>query len=768
MDNNSAHSNTSVISFDPQTGRASLPPKFDTMTGKPLAPPQNFDPMTGERITPPQNFDPMTGEKIAPPQNFDPMTGERIAPPQNFDPMTGERLAPAPKFDMMTGQPISPSHQPSVPLPQVQTAPQQPSNNEFFVGINLLSKIGVIFIIIGVMAFSAVSEDFLSPAFRTVIIFALGAFMAILGEVFYRLKSVIFARALTIGGIAELMISVLIGQSSFCTLNDVATLIIGAVIAAGGLALGIRYNSQTITAVTAVVGFFPSFALCYQNFTAELAVSLVFILLFQTALVILCQKKNWQVPIFLSIGANLFLSVTCAVVIDPNEAVSMTALLIILSAYSLASAAAYIAPIIADSYKNFGSRTACSLTRFILVNSLALLFCFSILADSHQMAFGFITLSLAVVYFVLAAVFKKLLDSCSLMKILMNTAISLLCISIFAIFSGDLVYIIFHICAAGLLIAGFITNIRFVKNWGFITCGFAQFYFMFICLGGIESTAYIYQYAVNALIWLIIVTVLAMRSTKGSGFKAFSIAAMFNLAFMGNYMVLRLVGWLENTDLIDNGGFVIAFLSFALVWMITALITGKLRFLDNTRYIVSIIMYSIAIFTLFLTNLTSPLADVSGEIVFVVFSMAVNVISVLAAFDMALNIKGLAPKFARAIAMAVSLYAMFSITFALGANEIVSFTNCFISIFYLLIAVIWIVLGFVRRFPLMRRFGLALTLLSAAKLFLLDFAGTDDVGRTLMFILFGIVLLIVSCIYAVFEKKIRAQEALEKQQNISQ
>ena len=122
----------------------------------------------------------------------------------------------------------------------------------------------------------------------------------------------------------------------------------------------------------------------------------------------------------------------------------------------------------------------------------------------------------------------------------------------------------------------------------------------------------------------------------------------------------------------------------------------------------------------------------------------------------------LAPKFARAVGLVVTIYAMFSVTAVLGANKILAFTSCIISIFYLVVAVVWIIWGFLRDFPLMRRFGLALTLLASGKLFLFDFAGIDDMARTGMFILFGIILLAVSFIYAVFERKLKKQAGEER------
>ena len=93
----------------------------------------------------------------------------------------------------------------------------------------------------------------------------------------------------------------------------------------------------------------------------------------------------------------------------------------------------------------------------------------------------------------------------------------------------------------------------------------------------------------------------------------------------------------------------------------------------------------------------------------------------------------------------------------LGTNGWVAFTSCLIRILYILVAVFWIALGFARNKPLTRRFGLALTLLASAKLFLFDFSEINAMGRTLMFIGFGITLLAISFVYGYFEMKAKKQ-----------
>ena len=195
----------------------------------------------------------------------------------------------------------------------------------------------------------------------------------------------------------------------------------------------------------------------------------------------------------------------------------------------------------------------------------------------------------------------------------------------------------------------------------------------------------------------------------------------------------------------------------AAMWMILGFVAGKLMFLRKGASAgASLALYSFGMCMLLAANFTAVRSG--GGIAAVIAYCAVNIASVLAALDMALRIKSLAPKFARAVGLATSFYGLMTITVVLGVNGWAAFTSCVISIAYLLTAAAWIGIGFAKRNALLRRFGLALALFSSAKLFLFDFSGMDAVGRTLMFIGFGVTLLAISFTYGCFEKRLYDRE----------
>ncbi len=656
------------------------------------------------------------------------------------------------------------TNQPQQPMYSAYTAaPPQVSKRESFIGINLLSKIGVIFIIIGVIAFSAVSEDFLAPGIRTAIIFALGLVMTGLGEVFYRTSSVIFARALTIGGIGELAVSILIGYFEYESLNEIFCLIICAVLAAGGLLLSIRYRSQTIMAVSAVCGFIPCFASIHSE--GAMFATMLYLLLFQTAALILCTKKDWYITPFLIVFSNFIICIAFyAVMQDMFDKVASG---LIATAYVVISTLIPIVCSLVDSLKNAGSMNAYDMASFISSAVIQLLLSFIFLAISDTIiGFGFLALFVGCAYLAVSAVAKTTFDRCPLLTTLLNSALICLCCAVPCIFPVELMYVMFHLYAATLFVIGSLKDIKLIRTWGIVTCAVSEYIFVNFCIINIGDDIFMLQFGINALLWLIIMTVQAMRGSRGAGMTAYSIMAILNAVVYLLYMILRLIILLEDEAvLLSTGEDMTIFMLFsAFVWIAAGFIVGKLKFLGKAAPVTSIVFYGLSLSGLGITNLISCISSPAANMLCMVTSIVVNLLSVAAVLDITMTVSALSPKFAKFTGLIVSMYALFCTTFTLGANDIVAFTNCIISIIYLAAAIAWIIWGFVRRNAVLRRFGLALALLASAKLFLLDFMGIGAVGRTLMFISFGVVLLAISFIYAIFESRLKKQTQAEQQQ----
>jgi hypothetical protein len=105
----------------------------------------------------------------------------------------------------------------------------------------------------------------------------------------------------------------------------------------------------------------------------------------------------------------------------------------------------------------------------------------------------------------------------------------------------------------------------------------------------------------------------------------------------------------------------------------------------------------------------------------------------------------------------VSIYLVIILTQNLIIQYELNFTNFAISIIYILLAFSWIVFGFIKRYSFIRRFGLGLSFLAMAKLFLLDLSILTEGYRIISYFAFGIILIAISFVYQYFNKKLEVK-----------
>ena len=233
-------------------------------------------------------------------------------------------------------------------------------------------------------------------------------------------------------------------------------------------------------------------------------------------------------------------------------------------------------------------------------------------------------------------------------------------------------------------------------------------------------------------------------------------AALFNVMFFLTYAAgTHLIPALGKALALEKGEQeLFAVILKAALWLAGGFAAGKLSFMKKHANILSIMFYIFGMFWLLDVNIRTGISQ-NASAAAVVLSVVINVISVLAVLDIVKRAESAVGKATQSLALIVSAYSLLMITIVLGTNKWVAFTSCIISIIYIAVAVFWIVLGFIKAKPLTRRFGLALILLASAKLCFFDFPNIGEMGRTLLFIGFGITLLAVSFAYGYLENRAR-------------
>ena len=632
------------------------------------------------------------------------------------------------------------------------------TRGELFVGANLIGKIGAVFIIAGVIAFSAASNGYIRDGVRMAMVFAAGIIMLAVGELFFRKGSKTFSSALVFGGVAELFIGGLAGYHGLKVLNDY-TIIIAAVCAAIiGIFLSLRYKSQALLAVTLIFSALPVFIDGFFG-SRSAVIPFLTVAVYYTAVHCACavisRRYNYTAANFIGLSAAVIETVFILVALLFGTRFDNRSAMIFSTVFIGCAAVIYSSAPLLNAFEDGGQMSASDKAQFITIQSFAFGFAQIFLFFGAGERVTGIVFAVLAVFSILLAVFAALrFDfNCGLCSVLTNIALAALTIGIIDLFNVNVFrYIAVHVFGAALLITGTVTKRNILKNWGFALLVFAELLFM--ALSPVMSRNVdekICLFIVNITVWLAVMILFIMLGKhKTTSFRAYSTAVLANIGILLQNIIITVIAESSNFggDLPKRA--YILMLS-AMLWFTLGFLTGKIKYMKRWGTVSSFCFYGLGLLQLFLANVQNQLAySVTVlKVPSIAVTVVVNAVSILFVLDLVLKINSMAPKFSIASGLIISAYSLITLIVTLGTNNFVQFTSFIISIICIAAAIAWIVFGFIKRSALLRRFGLALVLLASAKLFLFDFRGINPVGRTLLFIGFGITLLAISFVYGI-------------------
>lgn len=641
------------------------------------------------------------------------------------------------------------------------------SNGEIFVGLNILSKIGVIFILIGVIAFSATSGEYLNNFVRIALVFSIGVIMLVSGELFYRKRSVVFANALIYGGTAELFISALIGKLGFQVFSAEAVQLVGLAAAAVGFLLSVRYKSQALAITATVFAALPIF-------TADSATSIFIgagcLVMINCAAAVIAHRNEYSA---LNITGSCFVFFEALILLPKcieclDKSIRLSVVLTVV--FIFCAGFVYISGALVNAAQSGGAMSASETAITVFIQSVLILFT----NISFYFTFGKITaliamIVLAVIYLLCVFGFSlKFTTKCAASNLFINLLLATVSFSILTLVENTANYYAMHGFAAVVLTAGIFIDRKMLRNWGYALLGIAEFDFLIqiIIINFLRifpNKLYAEKvplYIVNLILWFGIMAFYIIKKKSDSVvFKIYSCLALLNAGILGSALLIDDLGTALRLSGMNRGLCVIVTMMLcACLWMILGIVSGKLKYLEKAAMPTSLVFYGVGFSFLGFANglrFTANENDIMLDGLLILITIIVNLISVVTVLDITLQITEKAPKFAKAVGLVVSLYAVLTLTTLLDTNNFVKFTSFIVSIIYIVTAVAWIFVGFKKQNPLLRRFGLALSLLASGKLFMFDFPEANPMERTLLFIGFGVTLLGVAFGYGIAEKKLK-------------
>jgi len=325
----------------------------------------------------------------------------------------------------------------------------------------------------------------------------------------------------------------------------------------------------------------------------------------------------------------------------------------------------------------------------------------------------------------------------------------------------------------GTLIAGYgiLKNHRAFRISGFIIGGICLACFLTYDLyEWVQWTnnMFPWQYlAITAASVLIMAAYVFKREITGVWQIVYKYCVAANLWFYGLFLVSRLDIILRNTYDIPIFAFNITYITNALIAVATlvlaALYTRLPMLTDKGMKIMSTIMNAFGIIFILILNVTErPIISaasietqpISIAIIATLILLAIGAIGALAVYDLTRRAVLERVIGVQYLPLAVSAYIVVMLTINLIHVYDLSFASFWISALYVLTALLWTVLGFVKRYAFLRRFGLGLALLSVTKLFIVDLAALTQEWRIVSYFTLGVVLLAISYVYQHFSKRL--------------
>jgi len=625
---------------------------------------------------------------------------------------------------------------------------------EMKIGIRVVSIIGVLLILMGVVLGLNYTFTYLlqSNLIKSIAAYSIGLLLLGGGELSNRRNKNIVSTGLCAGGIAVLFATTAVSYFNLDVLSAPAAVLACVIIAALALLFSIRYDSQLIAIFAVVGGHLPMTAL--EGTPVMLYSGMVYFLLLNLFVLLLAVKKRWQVLKYFS----LILSAQSTSVLIGLEGMRFTVANI---AYIAANFLLYMGIILVNPLLN-KSLLRASDTVLLALNTLAGCgFIYWVLGRSGQDAFnGLMALGFCVFYFAMAKVLGRLLrEDAGTRGLFYATSAAFLALGIPLQLESGLITMGWVIEGVALCAFGIAARRKWYRRCGVVlfSLGAAHFVFidlMFLWMEG--DPLFPWRFGIMAAGASILLATLkityrdqAFWQGKGTAWvRVFQYAVLlfdwFYLLYMSWYLYRYVVR--------PNSTLWLQLACFLVTWGWAALMRHLPVLRDKAVRVTGLLLCGLGLFCLFACNFMwynmfgTPYFGVLHFVALAVF----NLLGMAVAWDLLRTITKWNPGFREWWPLLTAVTSLILAVQLIQIHPNVRFGSMLVSFVVLAFAVGLIVLGFARRFSYARRFGLALTLLAVAKLFLFDLVFLESWQRILSYFVFGAALIAISFVYQQF------------------
>ena len=172
---------------------------------------------------------------------------------------------------------------------------------ESFIGLNILSKLGILLLLVGIVLLGRYAYTHMSDVLKGVLIYALGGVLIGGGELFHKKEKTVFSTALISGGVAVLYAATATSLFAFKLFDEQMAFIVCIAVTAVAILISNQIKSWIVCAFATVGGYLPLVAAFMISFGAAAAsktylpAAAVYFTLLAVVVFILTNNKKWYI-----------------------------------------------------------------------------------------------------------------------------------------------------------------------------------------------------------------------------------------------------------------------------------------------------------------------------------------------------------------------------------------------------------------------------------------------------------------------------------------
>ena len=670
---------------------------------------------------------------------------------------------------------------------------QQVNNKvERLVGLNLLGKIGAVLILIGMVVLAQFLYTQLPHIVSCILMFFVAS--ATLGTGLFlnrkKTKRTVFSITILALGVALEYTALTVTYFVLGILNMWVALAVCVVITAVSFFISLKLKNEVVAMFAQIGGYLPIIAVMEAVIGQDMLIlygAMIYFLILNILGFVLSSRHKWQKLNYTAFGLNMVaviaVAVSVAVMYSAPGLETMLTLAFMLISFSLHT----MLPLVTNIRISVHF-TKSDFVLMTLTTSINLVLFYSMFHLYGLAAYtGWLSLFFAAFYFGLYFFARKFfLSGMSVSMMFWMTGVVFLVLFMPMHFGLEWINFGWILQSAVLVIYGILRERKTCFRVGAGLSAVSLLFFLVSDLLGGKNIVggvniFIYKYLMITLVSIVVLGVLiykqklvlgyltadgqVYRSNTLSPVQLYAGVAYLNAAGFLSYLIYKIFDF-SAARLIQAVG-TTQYAMFALILIVLFVFATVVPKLFQA-YAVRLASLGVAGFSLlFLVafNATSRLptfglnGDIGGKIGASLLIAATVIFSMYVFYDLVIKIANLAKTQSQSwVFMISALYFLFWFTFVFLWQYRLAFTNLFVSIIYILTALLCVALGLYFRNVLTRRFALVLTGFSIFKIFVIDTMALDTISRIVNFFVFGVVLIGMSFLYQLFYKKFNKKE----------